>query len=287
MAIVFRNYQGPEDLALQQAFWVQATRDLPWCWKPTRSPAVYSAGSKFDPRSRRFAFKDGKLVGYCSFTGQGDFVSMGYPWVLPGYEGELQEDLYESVYSFAAGREYGGRTFAQRFRQQWKAQVLFFERHGFAIQRRDPLYALDISRHSGTAVPPQYHVKCHTEFRWDDFCKLAAPHCPGEQMHMWRQYFETVDFDFAVEASEEGRSVIYLGFAVRSDTALAEIIAAAVDPAATEAFHSCLMAAITELRTRKARFLGTKPIAVNGWETLISNLEFEKVTEELLMFKQV
>jgi hypothetical protein len=58
-----------------------------------------------------------------SFTGQGEFVSLGYPWVLPEYEGELQEELYDTVYGFAAGPEYGGRTFAQRFREPWTDQI--------------------------------------------------------------------------------------------------------------------------------------------------------------------
>ena len=29
MAITFRNYLGPEDIDLQNAFWVEATRGLP------------------------------------------------------------------------------------------------------------------------------------------------------------------------------------------------------------------------------------------------------------------
>lgn len=51
------------------------------------------------------AFEGERLVGYSSFTGLGDFVSLGYPWVLPGYEGGLRERLYEKVYIFAASPE--------------------------------------------------------------------------------------------------------------------------------------------------------------------------------------
>jgi hypothetical protein len=39
MAVTLRNYRGPEDIDLQNAFWMQATRELPWCWKPTISPS--------------------------------------------------------------------------------------------------------------------------------------------------------------------------------------------------------------------------------------------------------
>jgi hypothetical protein len=41
MAITLRNYRCPEDIDLQNAFWMQATRELPWCWKPTISPYIY------------------------------------------------------------------------------------------------------------------------------------------------------------------------------------------------------------------------------------------------------
>lgn len=112
VGITFRNYEGPQDLHRQQEFWVEATRQLPWCWKPTASPTLYSKGKQFDPRSRVFAFDNGRLIGYCSFTGQEEFVSLGYPWVLPGFEGGVQERLFDSVYGFAASKEYGGRVFA-------------------------------------------------------------------------------------------------------------------------------------------------------------------------------
>jgi hypothetical protein len=62
MTVTLRNYGGPEDIHLQNAFWLQATRDLRWCWKPTISPLLYSKGAQFDPRSRRFAFDGDRLV---------------------------------------------------------------------------------------------------------------------------------------------------------------------------------------------------------------------------------
>ena len=92
MTVTLRNYRGPEDIHLQNAFWVQVTRDLPWCWKPTISPLLYAKGAQFDPRSRCFAFDGDRLVGYMSFTGQGEFVSLGYPWVLPGYEASCKKN---------------------------------------------------------------------------------------------------------------------------------------------------------------------------------------------------
>lgn len=201
MAITLRNYEGPNDLRLQQAFWVQATRELPWCWKPTVSPTLYSKSTRFDARSRCLAFEGERLVGYSSFTGQGDFVSFGYPWVLSGYEGEFQERLYEKVYSFAASPEYGGRIFAQRFRKQCTAQIAFFGRHGFAIQSADPIYALDVRAASIKDLQSEYQLTCQPQFCWYDFRALSEPRLSAEQLSMWKQYFQSVDFDFSVKAT--------------------------------------------------------------------------------------
>lgn len=127
MEITLRDYQGPEDLRLQYDFWEKVTAGLPWAWKPTTSPSIFHEQREFDPRTRCFAFEGDRLVGYMGFTGSGDFVSLGYPWVLESYEGELQERLFERVYGFAASPSYGGKTFAQRFRLQWDKQIDFFE----------------------------------------------------------------------------------------------------------------------------------------------------------------
>jgi hypothetical protein len=191
MTITLRNYRGAEDIHLQSAFWMQATRGLPWCWKPTISPLLYSQGTQFDPRTRRFAFEGDRLVGYMSFTGQGDFVSLGYPWVLPGYEGEVQEELYDAVYGFAASPEYGGRTFAQRLRKQWTEQVSFFKRHGFVVERSDPIYALDLRTVTASQIPATCQIEFPAQFCWDDFHALCAGRLPAQELSRWKQYFLT------------------------------------------------------------------------------------------------
>lgn len=287
MAMTLRNYKSPEDLRLQQTFWLQATRELPWCWKPTVSPALYSKSPQFDARSRCFAFEGERLVGYGSFTGHEDFVSLGYPWVLPGYEGELQEQLYEKVYSFAASPEYGGRTFAQRFRKQWTAQIAFFERHGFAVESTDPIYALDVRAASIKNFQSEYEVTCQPQFCWDNFHILSQPRLSSEQLSMWRQYFQTVDFDFSVKATLQDKMMAYLGFAVREDTGFAELIAVAQEPGARGVLPSCLVTGVSQLQLRNARFLGAKATPTNGMEEVLAQTGFEKVSEEILLFKSI
>ena len=287
MAITLRNYRGPEDLRLQETFWRQATRELPWCWKPTVSPGLYSKSPQFDPRSRCFAFDGDRLAGYASFTGHDEFVSLGYPWVLPGYEGDLQETLYERTYGFAASPEYGGRTFAQRFRQPWTAQISFFERHGFAIQSTDPIYALSLRPATLENVSSQYQVACQPEFCWDDFEELSALRLAPEPLNQWRQYFQTVDFDFCVTATRKGKLAACLGLAIRQDTGFAELIAVALEPAEPRALPPCLSIAAAQSHLRNAKFLGTKSIPVPASQEVLAQMGFKKVSEEVLLSKSI
>jgi hypothetical protein len=239
-----------------------------------------------------------------SFTGQGDFVSLGYPWILPAYEGELQERLFDAVYGFAAGSEYGGKTFAQRFRQQWTSQLFFFKQHGFVEQRNDPIYALDL--HAANASneskamsssrrelpkPPliagRYRAEIQPEFEWVEVRKLAAKQLQEQQLAMFKSYFQTVDFDFAVKATIQGDLAVYFGFAIRQDTGFAELIAVVFDQSATDVLGPCLLAAVEELQSRNARVLGMKPIPADGASEFITQVGFRKVSEELLMFKKI
>ncbi|WLR46569.1 hypothetical protein LC065_13430 [Halobacillus litoralis] len=89
MNVTMRFYQGPEDMELQYDFWRKVTRDLPWAWKPTRSPLIFHEQPAFDPRSRCFVFDGEELVGHMGFSGSDEFISpgisMGARWVSRGY----------------------------------------------------------------------------------------------------------------------------------------------------------------------------------------------------------
>jgi len=190
MSINLSCYQGPDDLKRQTTFWTRATSELPLCWKATISPALYAKGTQFDPRSRCFAFEGDRLVGYMSFTGRGDFVSLGYPWVLAGYEGELQEKLYDTVYGFAGSSQYGGKVFAQRFRTGWDPQMSFFKRHGFREERRDPIFTLTLE--TGLAGRPaqmsvhasEYQVDTQKHFEWELLSTALSLHANGPVEHL-------------------------------------------------------------------------------------------------------
>lgn len=140
LVLTIRQYETERDLLSQYDFWEKVTVHLPYAWKPTRSPSVFQQHKDFDPRARLFAFDGEQLVGHISFSGSKEFISFGYPWVIDGYEGELQEILFERLYHFAISDSYNGKLFAQRFRAQWKNQLSFFEQKGFDIVSRSEIY---------------------------------------------------------------------------------------------------------------------------------------------------
>ena len=287
MPIRLRNYQGPADLALQHNFWVSVTSGLPWCWKPTTSPRRYSQERQFDPRSRCFAFEGDRLIGYMSFTGEDDFISLEYPWVLPGYQGELQDELYRRVYGFAASSEYGGKKFAQRFRRPWTRQIEFFRERGFAEQRSEPIYALPVIHRRPADSIGAYSIEITPDFSFETFAPLSAGTLPPEQLRMFARYLETVDFDFALAATRRGEPAAYFGFTIRRDTGFAELIASAVAPAETEAISPALSAAVHELSLRHARVLATKLLPGDPDGRVLVELDFRKRTEEVFMFKEL
>jgi hypothetical protein len=232
-----------------------------------------------------------------SFTGNGEFVSLGYPWVLAGYEGELQERLYDSVYGFAAGPEYGGKTFAQRFRQQWTAQISFFENHGFVESRREAIYALDlrtaagdanlihtgaaISDHSKKTQQPDYRVEVHQGFEWHEFERVAGATLPGPQLAMLNAYCQSVQLDFSISAEKREELIAYAGSTVRADTGFAELNVAGLDKRSVDAITPCVITAVYELRSRNALFLGVKPMQIGGRPSIFERLGFVRVTDEL------
>ena len=287
MPIRLRNYQGPADIALQHAFWVSVTSGLPWCWKATASPRRYSQERQFDPRSRCFALEGDRLIGYMSFTGEGEFVSLGYPWVLPGYEGELQAELYGRVYGFAASAEYGGKKFARRFRRPWNHQIEFFLQHGFAEQRSEPIYALPVIHQPPQDSSGPYRIDITPEFRFEIFEQLSAGTVPPEHLKMFARYLEAVDFDFALTAARQGEPAAYFGFTIRRDTGFAELIASAVASAETDAISPALSAAIHELSLRHARVLATKVVSGDPDGRVLVELDFRKRTEEVFMSKEL
>jgi hypothetical protein len=286
MAITFRYFEGPEDIELQYVFWNKATAYLPYAWKPTLSPKLYLHQQEFHPKSRCFAYDGDRLVGYISFTGQGDFVSLGYPWVLPGYEGGLQDDLYDKVYHFAASDEYGGKVFAQRFRSQWAKQIEYFLSKGFAITNRSPIMGVELANFSLSDYLSDVDYKIEDGFqfeKWQAIHKKNESITP-EQAGMMEQYYGSVAFDFSLEASKQDESIGYFGVTIRQDTGYSELVAVGLEKSSDQYFESMFNLVLVECKKRGAKTVSISKGSIP--EKVITDLPIRQLTEEYMLMKQ-
>lgn len=286
--INIRNFESDNDMKLQYNFWNSVTAHLPWAWKPTKSPTLFHDQVEFDPRTRCFAFKGNKLVGYMSFTGMGSFISLGYPWALGEYGEELQEEMYEMIYGFASSEEYGGKTFAQRFRSQWTDQINFFLSKGFNITSRTPIYGLFLNQLKEHPYS-NHNVEIVDNFQMDVFAAVAKKSglYNNEDLAMLANYFKAVVFDFSVQSFNEEGLTGYFGVAIRQDTQYAEIITCAMeDSVSEEAFQSCLNETIKKLKAG-----GTKVVSITEdlipTEALLEIYGFQKISESIMMMKSI
>jgi hypothetical protein len=172
-----------------------------------------------------------ELIGYMSFTGEGKFVSLGYPWVLPGYEGEVQERLWNQVYGFAVN-EHGANTVLQRFRKEWNDQIQFFLDHGLRFQYETPIYILELNEfQQNIDFNPAVEVEYDTDFNITEFVSLLREKIEFNKQaeNNLRQYFAGVEFDLIVKVLEENRIICYSGITVRKDNHFSEVLAIAYD----------------------------------------------------------
>jgi hypothetical protein len=144
---------------------------------------------------------------------------------------------------------------------------------------------LDLRIITASQIRMTPQVECSEQFSWDDFHAVSANRLPVAELSMWKKYFQTVDFDFSIRARRCDTVVACMGVAIRSDTGFAEMIAVAVESTAVDVLVSCLGAAISQSRSRRASYLGTKKIPLNGAEEVLAQLGFKKVSEELLLSK--
>ena len=247
MTITYRFYEGPQDLQRQITFWNACTKLLPFAWKPTLSPNQFIKQPQFHPQSRCFAYEGERCVGYMSFTGNQEFVSLGYPWVLPGYEGEVQEELYRRVYGFANSEAFGGKMFAQRFRSDWTQQIEYFLSKGFEITRRTPILVSNFDK-----VNAVNDLIVENGFTFEKWKRLVEKynHATEEQLDMMKEYYGSVDFDFSVAFEEEG----YFGVTLRQDSGYVEIVAVAINPS-TKKFSKMIETIMKECKSRGAKLI--------------------------------
>ncbi|MFF2755505.1 hypothetical protein ACFVR1_17440 [Psychrobacillus sp. NPDC058041] len=288
MPITFRYYEKPEDLKLQYDFWTEITAKLPYAWKPTLSPKQYINQKEFHPNSRCFAFNGEKIVGYMSFTGAGDFVSLGYPWVLPEYEGDLQDELFDRIYKFAVSEEYGGKKLAQRFRSQWQAPIDYFLSKGFMISNRSPIVGVKLSESVNQIVDSSnftYQISEGFQFdRWK-CVTIANQEVSAKQLEMIETYYGSVAFDFSLECTKEDKTIGYFGVTIRSDTRYSEIIATGINSKFNEYYSEMIQIILQECLKRGVETVSIAQSHLTSFDSL-DQLGFTPITEDVMLIKE-
>jgi hypothetical protein len=289
-SIEYRHFEDEEDIGLQYAFWTEITRNLPYAWKPTRSPSQFYDSGSFDPRSRYFAFDGNILVGYMSFTGAGEFVSLGYPWVKSGYE-HIRETLWDNVYEYAIG-DHGGRFLAQRFREQWEQQIEWFLGRGFERQYSNPIYGLDLSEKHRSEVAGNLSyltVRYPDVFDIGIFLDVVSKikELSEEAIHNTRTYYETVQFDLVLSIDDHDSPVAYFGLPLREDTGFAEIVAQGLGLKDQSLFHFALDCIIEGLQGASASFLGIETESGSEIENWIQDYGFSRVSADVMLAKRI
>jgi hypothetical protein len=287
MTITYRHFESPEDLNLQYDFWIEATRTLPYAWKPTKSPKQFFTQKEFHPKSRLFAFDGKKLVGYMSFTGKGDFVSLGYPWVLPEYK-YIQDELFHQVYSFATSKEYGGKVLAQRFRKQWEDQIHYFLNKGFEITNSSPIVGRKLNETLLLNDDNEltYEIKNDFEFPKWKAIKEASNNIGPDELEMMKEYYSSVDFNFSIHFSNAGRELGYFGITIRPDTGFSEIIAVGLSDGADAYILPMLNIISKESLKRGASVIAMYKSELPD-EISLNDLLFEVISEDVMMFNRL
>jgi hypothetical protein len=286
VTIHYRFYQDEQDMDLQYAFWKKATAKLPYAWKSTTSPNVFKEGEHFHPKSRCFAFDGEELVGYMSFTGSSKFVSLGYPWVKEGYQ-MIRDNLFQRVFDFASSDEFGGKMFAQRFREQWTDQIDYFQSKGFQITNASPILGTALCEEQ-TLFSPQIDWSCRIDEgfdfeKWKTVTENNGETAP-QQLDMMKVYYGSVDFDFSFIIEREGQLAAVVGVTIRPDTAYAEALAVAISTKYKGDFNNIFRIIMKETYSRGGRMIALYESYVPSLNK--AELGLEIVTKDIMMVKE-
>lgn len=289
MTITFRFYENSSDLDLQYSFWEKMTKDLPYAWKPTLSSKLYESQSEFNKKSRVFAFEDESLIGYMSFSGKADLVSLGYPWVLPEYEGSVQNELFKKVFDFATSDDYGGKVFAQRFRGQWNKQLDYFLAKGFQVTSKSQIIGAQypILLKNVQSIP-DFSFEITDKFlfaKWKNI-QTKQQAITNEQLSMLSEYYASIDFDYALECKIADEPIAYFGMTIRADTNYSEILAVALDQKAIPYFYDILTLVHNENIKRKVKTVTiSKSHLPKG--IILEKLGFASLTEDVMLYLKI
>lgn len=290
MPISYRHYQDPNDLALQTGLWLQATHHLPWAWKPNKTQVWYTHQTNFDPRSKLFAFDGSTPIGYISCIQRETFTPMGFPWVLDGYEGEIQDFLFTTIYDYAV-KQFHSKSFLQRFRKEWDYHIKFFEKYGFELAWSNPIYIRELTKTPFDIDLAAYKAKLHQTMPVNALFATIQhdPALQNEDRSSLKEYF-TVDLelDWVLELQDHQSTPIGMSaITSREDTGYAELSLLAANQTIPHALHLTLELTINELISRDRKFLSVTVTEDSPKIDFFESYEFKLRSESVFYSKEL
>lgn len=152
-SIQIRTYR-PGDEAEQVAIYNSATRDLP-AFKIASVDEVSrrNRAADFDPNSKLYAERDGKVVGYISFSSNG---RVSAPWCLDS-DHDAAGPLFEAL--FAAMRLHGHRRAWAAYRADWPGVRHLLEHGGFRQSHEIVNYVASMASLPREPVPSPFAIR--------------------------------------------------------------------------------------------------------------------------------
>lgn len=226
MTLTYRNYETHEDLTLQRNFWIEATKNLAFPWKPSFIQDYYKKKTDFDPRSKFFAFEGDQLIGYQSFIAGSNFIGLGYPWVHDHpKKHEIQEKLWNDTMDIL-NKDFPNRFIKQRFREQWKDQIQFFLDRGFSIDKEYPMYVHNVRKDYSFELPNKKIMKTSFEGLREDLLRnvlQTKKSYDSERINRAIRSARDIDYDISIYLESEGKPIAYAGLTTRFDASYSEI----------------------------------------------------------------
>lgn len=223
--ITYRIYENPEDIEIQEKFWLEVTKFLPWPWKPNKTQEIFAKRENFDPRSKYFAFDGEKLVGYQSFVDGRDMIALGYPWVIiHPQKNEIQNNLWNHTLE-VINRDFPGVYLLQRFREQWTDHIQFFLDRGFQLDEQSPIYIHDIQKSYNFLKNDKISLNSHSSLDQDLLKKVLSTNkeLSFEKINQKVKSALYLDYDICVYLEGDKGPISYTGTTIRRDVSYAEI----------------------------------------------------------------
>ncbi|MHA1978683.1 MAG: hypothetical protein ACW98I_17405 [Candidatus Hodarchaeales archaeon] len=286
--ITYRNYQEVHDLELQREFWLEVTRKLPWAWKPNKSQQNYAKSLNFDPRTKIFAFEEKNMVGYMSCIKREGFIPFGYPWVRKGYEGEVREELYTRIFEFATG-PLEGKSFLQRFREEWTDQIEFFLNKGFELAFSYPIYIRNLNTFQTEPTDSKYTSRIIPNLPSDVLTTLASkdPRYEKENLTELHSFYTDIDFDLILVLYDNQKPISLVGVTSRVDTGYSELNLVVADHTYPNATKFALEQTLSELYSRQTKHVSVTLEEDDPLIETVKNYKFQSRSRSVFYKKEL